>query len=319
MDVVKPPMVVGEVPETARPSLRHRLEYRALRVVIAVARLLTVERLATVGAQIMRVVGPRLRQHRRALANLAIAFPDKPEAERNAIAREMWANMGRTFAETLVLDRMVAAPSRIEIIDHEKWMHRTAEPGSIVGCTLHMGNWELAIWPFDAFRRPPTGVYKPLDNPLIDLWLKETRQILFPGGLLGKGDREDSDGTGQRTARKLIDRARSGGALGFVVDHFDRRGEPVPFLGRTSRFTTAPAGIARHLGARVLLGRCLRVGQSSRFIYEVREIPVPRSKDKKADALELTSAIFAVFEEWIRERPEQWMWWNTRWVDQPRA
>jgi KDO2-lipid IV(A) lauroyltransferase len=32
----------------------------------------------------------------------------------------------------------------------------------------------------------------------------------------------------------------------------------------------------------------------------------------------LTSAIFAVFEEWIREHPEQWMWWNTRWVD-PKA
>lgn len=315
MDVVEPPVVVSETTDAARPSLRHRMEYVALRIALRLVRRISVERLSGIGARVMRCIGPRLRQNRRALANLAVAFPEKSEAERRAIARAMWANMGRTFAETLVLDRMVDGPSRILIVDGQEWIKRTAEPGPIVGCTLHMGNWELAIWPFNVFERPPTGVYKPLDNPLIDAWLKETRLILFPGGLLGKGDREDRDGTGQRTARKLIDRARSGGALGFVVDHFDRRGDPVPFLGRTSRFTTAPAGIARHLGARVLLGRCRRVGETSRFVYDVRELSVPRSKDKKADAMALTAAMFAVFEEWIREYPEQWMWWNTRWVD----
>jgi len=315
MDVVEPPMVVAEGAATAPPGLRHRLEYAGLKVALRLARLLSIERLAGIGAGVMRLVGPQLRQHRRALANLAVAFPEKTEAERKAIARAMWANMGRTFAETLVLDRLLDDPSRIAIADRERWAQRMAEPGPIVGCTLHLGNWELAIRPFGVFDREPTGVYKPLDNPLVDAWLKETRLALFPGGLLGKGDREDSDGTGQRTARKLIDRARSGGALGFVVDHFDRRGDPVPFFGRSSRFTTAPAGIARHVGARVLLGRCLRVEGTSRFVCDIRELPVPRSKDKKSDAVALTSAIFAVFEEWIREHPEQWMWWNTRWVE----
>ncbi|MEZ5818192.1 MAG: lipid A biosynthesis acyltransferase [Hyphomicrobiaceae bacterium] len=315
MDVVEPPMVVAGDGSDRRPSLKHRLEYAALVAVLALARCVSVERLAAIGAVLMRAVGPRLRQNRRALSNLAIAFPEKSESERSRIARAMWANMGRTFAETLVLDRLLADPNRIRIVDRDAWASRAEEPGPIVGCTLHMGNWELAIRPFGIFGRPPTGVYKPLDNPLIDAWLKETRGALFPGGLLAKGDREDSDGSGQRTARRLIDRARSGGTLGFVVDHFDRRGEPLPFLGRTSRFTTAPAGIARHLGARVWLGRCLRVGETSRFVYEIREVAVDRTKDKKADATALMAEIFAVFGEWIREHPEQWMWWNTRFME----
>ena len=319
MDVVEPAMVVSETEAGERATLVHRLEYVGLRLAVMAARLISIERLAAIGGFVLGLVGPRLRQNRRALANLAVAFPEKSDAERRRIAKAMWTNMGRTFAETLVLERLIADPTRIEIRDIEAWRGRAALAGPIVGCTLHMGNWELAIRPFSVFGRPPTGIYKPLDNPLIDGWLKETRTALFPGGLLGKGDRGDTDGTGQRTARQLIDRARSGGTLGFVVDHFDRRGEAVPFMGRTSRFTTIPAGIARHLGARVWLGCCLRIGTTSRFRYEIRELPVPRTGDKKGDGVALATAIFAVFEEWIREHPEQWMWWNTRWVGEEKA
>jgi len=314
MDVVQSPVVVDDAAST-KATLKDRTEFAALRCVLVMARFVSVERLAGIGAGVMRIVGPRLRQNRRALANLKIAFPEKTEAERQVIARDMWANMGRIFAETLVLDRMLADPDRLEIKDRERWHRRTAEPGPIIGCTLHMGNWELAIWPFGMFGRSPIGVYKPLDNPLIDAWLKQTRSVLFPLGLFGKGDREDRDGTGQKTARKLIDTARSGGALGFVVDHYEKRGDPIPFMGRVSRFTSIPAGIARHFGARVMIGRCLRIGTSSRFSYEIRELDIPRSNDKKADALKLTGEIFAVFEEWIREHPDQWMWWNTRWIE----
>lgn len=309
-------MVVSEAQEGERPTFGHWFAYLGLKLVLVLARGMSIERLSGIGGFVMRHLGPRLRQNRRALANLAVAFPEMSEAQRRAIAQAMWANMGRTFAETLVLDRLVGDPARLQIVDLEVWKRRAAQPGPIVGCTLHMGNWELAIRPFSVFGREPAGVYKPLDNPLIDAWLRETRSLLFPGGLLGKGDRGDTDGTGQRTARQLIDKARSGGTLGFVADHFDRRGEPVPFLGRTARFTTAPAGIARHVGARVWLGRCLRIGEESRFRFDIRELAVPRTGDKKADGVALTAAMFAVFEDWIREHPEQWMWWNTRWVEE---
>ena len=315
MDVVEPAVVVSPAQTSGRATVGQRLAYAGLRLARLLAGAMSVEGVAGIGGFVMRHVGPRLRQNRRALANLAVAFPDRSEAERRRIAREMWGNMGRTFAETLVLERMIGDPARLDIADADDWSRRAAEPGPIVGCTLHMGNWELAIRPFGLFGREPAGVYKPLDNPLIDEWLRDTRSVLFPAGLLGKGDRDDSDGTGQRTARLLIDKARSGGTLGFVADHFDRRGEPVPFLGRTARFTTAPAGIARHVGARVWLGRCLRVGTESRFRVDICELKVPRTGDKKGDALALTAAMFAVFEEWIREHPEQWMWWNTRWVE----
>lgn len=322
MDVVEPAVVMtGSSPGqpqssdvVRRVTLAEKMLYLLLAGACRLASALPTGWVTAAGATCVGLIGPWLRQNKRALANLEIAFPDKSAAERAAIARAMWANMGRTYAESLIFPRFSATGDAIEIVEEDRWRPRMSEPVPQICCTLHMGSWELAIEPLRRFGRRPAGVYRPLGNPLIDRWLVATRAPMFPGGLLAKGDNDEDVRAGQRTARRLIDMARKGGAIGFVCDHFDRRGEPIAFLGRHAKFTTAPAMIARHVGARVYVGACLRQGTSSRFRMVIEEIEVPRTDDKAADAITLTTAIFAAFERWIRAHPEQWMWWNTRWV-----
>jgi KDO2-lipid IV(A) lauroyltransferase len=77
--------------------------------------------------------------------------------------------------------------------------------------------------------------------------------------------------------------------------------------------------IARHVGARVWMARCLRIGHGSRFRVELKEIQIERSDNRADDVKAMTTAIFAQFEAWIREAPEQWMWWNTRWEPEAEA
>jgi hypothetical protein len=39
---------------------------------------------------------------------------------------------------------------------------------------------------------------------------------------------------------------------------------------------------------------------------------VRRTKNRREDIRAATAAIFRQFESWIREAPEQWLWFNTR-------
>ena len=253
------------------------------------------------------------KRHRRALANLAIAFPDKSETERQRLAHDHWENLGRVMAETMRLDQIISEPSRIVIKNPDIFNRYAGKLGPLVGASLHMGNWELAIWPLTVAGANPAAVYRSVNNPYVDRYLRYQRRDLYPGGLYGRGRVEGDHGDSQKTARAIMDFVRQGGKLGVVCDLYDRTGLPVPFFGKDAATVTIPAMIARRTGARIWMSRCTRVGTESRFEIELKELRVPRTANQSEDVKWATAAMTRQFEEWVREYPEQWMWSNRRW------
>jgi KDO2-lipid IV(A) lauroyltransferase len=300
---------------TALLDLRYRAEYFGLRAIAAVVRAVPLEMSGNVSARMWRLLAPLDRRHRRALQNLATAYPEKTPAERAALALAMWENLGRVMVETMQIDRIIADPSRLQLTPTTARMFERykSKMGAAIGVTLHMGNWELAAWPLTIAGNKPAAVYRTVKNPYVDQYLRRLRRDLYPGGLLGKGRINGTIEEGQRTARLIMDFVRQGGRLGLVCDLFDRSGLPVPFFGHPAKSVTIPAMIARRVGARLWIGRCLRVGKESRFRIEFHELKVPRTANAAEDVKSITAAMQAQFEAWVREAPEQWMWSNRRW------
>lgn len=291
-------------------DLRYRAEYAALRLIAALVRTVPIDVGVNFSAMVWRIVARFDRRHQRALDNLAIAFPHKTLQERQAIALAMWENLGRVMAETMQIDRIIADPSRIEIVSQGIHRRYKDKLGSAIGVSLHMGNWELAIWPFTLAGNNPAAVYRTVKNPYVDRYLREVRRDLYPGGLLGKGRSREE---GQTTARRIMDFVRKGGRLGLVCDLHDRTGLAVPFFGKPAKSVTIPAMIARRVGARIWMSRCVRIGRQCRFQIELKELKVPRSASQADDVKWITTQMQKQFEDWIREAPEQWMWSNRRW------
>ena len=290
-------------------DLRYRIEYAGLRLIAGLLRALPLDVATTGSAAVWTFIAPKLRRHKRALDNLAIAYPEKTLDEREAIARAMWGNLGRVMAETMRIDKLAKEPERFDFISRKTLDRYRGKLGPAVGVTLHMGNWELAIWPFTESGARPAAIFRMVKNPYVDDYLRRQRAALFPGGLFGKGQIEEN----QRTARIMTDYVRQGGRLAIVSDLYDRQGIPVPFFGKPARSVIVPAMIARRVGARIWMGRCLRIGTSSRFRIELKELRVPRTANQADDIRATTAAMQAQFEAWVREAPEQFMWSNRRW------
>ena len=295
-------------------DLRYRIEYLALRLIAALVRVVPLDVGVNISAKAWRLIAPYDRRHQRALDNLAIAFPEKtPAGARGDRARhvgEPRPRHGRDHADRPHHRRS----RRIEIVSqniHDRYKNKL---GAAIGVSLHMGNWELAIWPFTLAGNNPAAVYRTVKNPYVDRYLRAAApQDLYPGGLLGKGRMDGGIEEGQKTARLIMDFVRQGGRLGLVCDLHDRTGLPVPFFGKPAKSVTIPAMIARRVGARIWMSRCLRVGKQSRFQIELKELKVPRTANQADDVKWITAEMQKQFEAWIREAPEQWRWNNRRW------
>ena len=255
-------------------DLQYRLEYVALRILIGFVRLFPIDAAGSISAAIWRLVAPLNRRHKRALANLERAFPDKTPQEREQIALRMWGNLGRVMVETMNIDRILK-----EIM--------------LAGVK-------------------PAGVYRLVKNPYVDRYLRAQRKDLYPGGLFGSRRAAGQD-EGQKTARLIMDYVRQGGRLGFISDLYDAQGVEVPFFGYPAKSMPIAAMIARRVGARIWIGRCIRIGNRACFDINVNELRIPRTNNQAEDIRSITAAIQRQFEGWIRENPDQFMWSNRRW------
>lgn len=282
--------------------LRHRLEHIVFRATQATAKALPLEVVSSTSGLAWRLIAPRLHRQKRALHNLALAFPELSEAERKRIAADMWENLGRTFGESFRLKEIVAQKRiRFEL---GQQLEEMINGGPCVVCGLHLGNWELVAYTAKLMGAPFTAVYQRLSNPLVDEESRKMRAFLYEGGLLPKTP---------VTARALMKAAKSGGYPAFLADLRDDNGVPVPFFGAPARSTVFPALLARKTGLPLYAGAAFREPKA-RFVIRVARVETPHTDDPAADAVAGTAALHAQFEAFIRRAPEQWMWAHRKWV-----
>ncbi|MGD1037302.1 MAG: hypothetical protein ABR878_08910 [Roseiarcus sp.] len=281
--------------------VRHIVEYAAFRATAALIAALPLETASRWSGRGWRAIAPHLRRHRRALDNLAAAFPEMSAAERERIASAMWENLGRTFAEFFHLSQ-IEAQGRLALEPPERFQ-AVAAAGPFVVCGLHMGNWELMALAGYRFGVKLAGVYQILSNPLVDRAVYALRAPWYLGGLRVKST---------ATARALLRQAHEGGSPAFVADLHEWRGIATPFFGRPAFSNPFPALIARATGLPLYAVRVIRL-PNAHFSMRIERIEVPKTDNRDADVAAATAALQARFEEFIREAPEQWMWAHQRW------
>ena len=135
----------------------------------------------------------------------------------------MWENLGRTFAESFRLRKIVdqKRDSRSNSPSAAR-RHDSRGPFRDV-CGLHLGNWELVAYTGKLMGRQFTAVYQRLSNP----WSTRRRArcaTFFYGGRPLAEDPGDS-------ARALLKTAKSGGYPAFLADLRDDNGAAIPFFG----------------------------------------------------------------------------------------
>lgn len=296
-----PPM---SAPTLSLPQkLRYGAEAALFLAFMGLFRLIGLDAASAVGGFIGRNIFALTGVTKRARDNLAKAFPEKSDAERDAIIRVMWDNLGRTVAEYAHLDKFgVEGPdARIEVRNQEYLLDQRGQGALIV--SGHFANWEAMPITGAGFGVEGAIVYRPPNNPYVDRYISRARAK--------KGYVEQI--SKHRGVRRIFTLLRSGKAILLLADQKTNEGIPVPFFGRDAMTTPVPAALALKLKVPVLLASNKRLGGARFAITMYPPLDFTPSGDEEADIRSLTTLINRKLEEIVRADPAQWLWIHRRW------
>ena len=159
-------------------TLRERAEYLALRLVAGAVGVLPRSVARAVGAGIGAVAWTLLGRLRRVgMRNLEMAFPEKTEAEREAILRGVYRSLGWQLAEFCQM-RGIRRRGRRSLFAMRGWSiiwRREAKGKGVLVLTGHLGAWELSSFYHSLMGYPMWMVIRRLDNPLVDAFVNRIR------------------------------------------------------------------------------------------------------------------------------------------------
>ena len=268
-------------------------------------RLLPLDVSSALGAKVMSFLGPRIKASKIARINLRLAFPEKSEEEITKIILGMWNNLGRVLGEFPHLPRIeaYADKNRVEVIGEENaWPYVEQKVGGII-FSAHLGNWEILSLLSTARNVPVHRIYRPSNNPFVDRLVVFSRRSIL-GDLLPKG---------RIGARKCIEHLREKEFIGMLIDQKLNKGVSTPFFGHIAKTAPALAEFGYRYNCPLIPTRVERL-EGARFrvtVYPPIELPDTGDKTKNLEIV--MTNVNRQLEEWIRERPEQWLWIHRRW------
>lgn len=296
------------------PSLRHRLEYAPVWLIVRV--LGTLPRpLARAGgialAWLFYLLHFRLRSV--GMRNLEIAFPEKSAGERRRIIRKLFTGLGRHLAEFCLLPRYTRQDvAQAAVYDGmENYEAARAHGKGVLFLTGHFGGWEIGSLVHSIVGYPMQMVVRELDNPYVSDLVTRYR-CLHGNKVLDKDD----------FARGLLSAMRSGETVGILMDTnmTPPQGIFVDFFGVPACTASGLARVALKTGCTVVPGFTLWDAALGK--YRVQFLPaleLIRTGNDEADVAANTQAFTRVIEEYARRYPEQWLWVHRRWKTRPEG
>ncbi|MFL5271001.1 MAG: lysophospholipid acyltransferase family protein [Anaeromyxobacteraceae bacterium] len=246
------------------------------------------------------------------LDNLRLAFPEKSEAERRAIARATYRHLGRVAPEFLLLSR--APREEIDaLFEYDGWdryERARARGKGVIACTAHFGNFEVLAAAHTLRGVPITMITRKMGKSgANDAWRRARRRAGVEDLVVTKGET-------LKAARRAL---AAGRVLGYVIDQNQSRRRAIfpTFFGVPAATSATPALLARRTGAAVVFVVAVPLADGRHRVVIEGPLAPPDTGDHARDALAFMQDLNDRLERRVRAHPECWYWLHRRWKTRP--
>jgi KDO2-lipid IV(A) lauroyltransferase len=295
-------------------NLQTLLEYSAAKAVLVSFGILPASAAMRLGRGMGWLAYLLARELRRTGAiNLRLAFPEKSDAERAALLRECFDNLGR------LLGFFSQFSSRSQkqlqsLMDVQGLQHleaaKTVRGNKLILFTGHLGAWELTSFGLSLVGHPFAFLVRRLDNPRIEQMVDQVRKR-FGNETLDK----------LSAARSMLKLLRSGETpLGLLPDlnTLDDEAIFIDFFGVPAATTFVVAKLAVRTETPLVPVFAPWSEEKGKYLLIVEQpIQIECTGDEDADVRNVTIQLTQRIENQIRRYPGQWLWIHKRWKTRP--
>ncbi len=287
-------------------QIRYFFEALFVNILFLAFRLMPLDMASACGGWIGCNVGPRLAVSRKALDNLRRALPGRTDEEYSIILAGMYDNLGRVIAEYPHLEKI--ARTRVDIINRDLIARPLAEGKTIVLVSGHLANWETAATTaLFQMNLPLKVVYRAPNNPWVADLLDRARSFNGRISTIPKSK------TGMRA---LLESLKKGDHIGILIDQKYNEGIPASFFGQPAMTSPAFVHLAQKFKCPLIAARVERLKGAHFRITAFEPATLYNADGTPRAVADVIEDTHRVFESWIRERPEQWLWLHRRWMSE---
>ena len=250
-------------------------------------------------------------KRQRTLARIRGVFPEKSEREVRAIALGSLQNLFMNVVEMMRASSFDRAWMDRHVLDGAVYKDRLQsyvdEGKGVVIMVPHSGNWYMAAWSMAKYGLGLMAIAARQRNPKLDAWMN--RQY---------GDIEVLARDNRDTLKRIKEGLLGGRAFAILPDlRVRKRDVAAPFLGGEANVSRAGAMFAVKCGSPIVVACMSRQNGRHVFSHLGTLRPNPSATDTKAEAERLTKEAMKLLDVEVRRRPQDWFWYNKRWILEP--
>ena len=294
-------------------SIKHKIEYGALLVVSGLVNALP-ERIALLFGWLLAAFSHYVLRFRRAESIRRIQQVMGDGFTRAECARISWLAWRNTCFTAVEIMRMAhltkeSVEKNTELADLDLVMKELRPDRGAVLATPHIGNWERGGVSSALFGMPFFFIARRQKNELTNALLNRRR------GVTGIETIMSDD---QRMLLKVVKRLKRGMVFAILPDVRSRvPALNIQFLHHPANIASGMAVFSRLAKVPVIPMYAIRIGWTRHAWHTLKPVYPDFSLSRDDDALRMTQLVMDQFTEIVLKHPDQYFWFNKRWVLEP--
>ena len=282
--------------------IKYFFEFVAIITFFFIFRIIGYKNSSNFGELIGKYFGPFFRSNLKILDNLEKSKIQSSEKERESIVKRMWGHYGRILSEYVYLKqfRQNKLKKFIEIQGLEILKEIKESGDQVVFVSGHFNNFELMAMEIDKAGINLCAIYRPLNNPFLNIIMERIRKKYICKNQIKKG---------KRGTRELLNLFNKKFSVALMIDQRVSEGESVEFFNRLAKTTTIPAQIVKKYNCKVVPVYVERINNINFKI----SFSTPIKFEKESSVSDITLELNRLLEQMILKNPDQWIWSHGRW------